>query len=139
MGSKGRCYRYGVSDRRARWLLWTAGVLLAPLPYGMVVEGRVPVARFAWLAGVSAAYATGVDGSGVAWVMTAVLAGHALVWGALLWGVAFALARGLPAAARRLAVWGIIAVAGTAALVLEPYRTPFDAEALRAGWLGLFP
>ncbi len=113
-------------------------MLLVPLPYLMVVEGSVPVVRFAFLALVASAYSGFVDGSGVAWVMTAVLAGHALVYAALLWLPCAALARWLPARRRGVWVVALLALGFAGALLGRPYRTPFDDAVLRSGWLGLF-
>jgi len=123
---------------RARRLLWTGLLLFAPLPHLVAVEGAVPVVRFAWLGAVAGAYAALVDGSGIAWTMTALLLGQALVYAAVLWALAALGARLLPERARGAAVLSLL-VAGLALAVATPlYHTPFAADAPRARWTGLF-
>ena len=68
-----------MSRKATRRLLWLAALLLIPLPYLVAADGAVPAVRFVLLGGVAAAYAGLVNGSGVAWPLTALLLGHALV------------------------------------------------------------
>ena len=124
---------------RARLLLWGGALLLVPLPFVVAVHGSVPVVRFALLGAVSGVYAAAVDGSGVAWTMTASLAAHALVYAALLALPAALLARALPAPWRRAGVWSLLALGFATALLFDVYWTPFDDVAARSDWLGLFP
>ena len=89
-----------MSRTATRRLLWLAAFLLVPLPYLVAADGAVPAVRFAMLGGVAAAYAGLVNGSGVAWPLTALLLGHALVYALALWAGAALLARVLPARLR---------------------------------------
>lgn len=125
---------------RGAWLrIWLAALLLVPLPYlALPVSGQVPVVRFLFLGAVAAAYSAGVDGSGVAWTMVALLLGHALVYTAVLAPAAWLLARALPAAARGRWVWGLLAVGFAVAVAWPIYRTPFDDVAAWTRWPGLF-
>lgn len=127
-----------MSRRATRRLLWLAALLLIPLPYLVAADGAVPAVRFALLGGVAAAYAGLVNGSGVAWPLSALLLGHALVYALALWAGAALLARVLPARLRG-AVAALLVVAGFGvALAFDVYHTPFAADAARTSWLGLF-
>ncbi|MDJ0864653.1 MAG: hypothetical protein QNK03_01000 [Myxococcota bacterium] len=127
-----------MSTARARTILWLGALLLVPLPYVGLVEGSVPVARFLLLGVVTAAYSGFVDGSGVAWTLTAILLLHALVYGLLLRVPAALLARWVPEALRVRFVWGIVLLTFALAVSLPVYRTPFDDVASRTRWPGLF-
>jgi len=128
-----------MSRRRAQRLLFAAGVVLIPLPYVIVAQGAVPVARFLWLAAVASAYSAFVDGSGVAWTMSLLLLGHGLVYASLLFGLAWLAVRIVPET-RRAGFVAVSIVAGAlAAIFVDVYHTPFAAETARTGLLGLFP
>lgn len=126
-----------MSAPSARRILLIACLLFVPCPYLMAVEGSVPVARFAWLATVTATYAVFVDGSGVAWTMTLMLVAHGLVYGAIAWTLVRLLGAVSP---RRWTVRGAPLCAIALALVclaMVSYETPFGNSA-RATWWELF-
>ena len=127
-----------LSRTQAAWLLWVAALLLVPMPYMIIGEGSVPVVRFALLGVVSTAYAALVDGSGVAWPLTALLLLHVLLSAGLLAIVAYLLASALPARSRFPTVAVMIAVGFVIALQFDVYRTPFDDAAIHSNWIGLF-
>jgi hypothetical protein len=127
-----------MSRLRAGILLWGAAVLLVPLPYWIIADGRVPVARFAMRGAVSAAYSATVDGSGVAWTMTWLLAAHVVLFSLALGAATVAIVWVIPERTRRGTVWTAIAVAFLVALLFDVYRTPFDDVWARSSWLGLF-
>jgi hypothetical protein len=119
-------------------VLWVGALLLVPLPYLMVVDGCVPVVRFALLALISGAYAAFVDGSGVVWVMTAILAAHALLYALALAAAAWLLVRVLPPRRRAALAWALLIAGFAVALTVPVYRTPFDDASAQARWTGLF-
>jgi len=127
-----------MTRRAAAWLLFAAFALLVPLPYFIIGEGSVPVARFAWLSVVSAAYAGFIDGSGVAWPMTTILVLHVLIYSVILAVVAYVVAFLIPERTRRWLIPVVVAVGFCVALAYPVYHTPFDASRAYNGWLGLF-
>ena len=128
-----------MSPGRARLALWAAALLLVPLPYlALSVDGAVPVARFLFLGAIAAAYSAFVDGSGVAWMMTGLLLGNALIHAAGLGLAAWLLVRLLPGPARRPWVWLLVLAGAAVALAFPIYRTPFDDASAWSRWPGLF-
>jgi hypothetical protein len=128
-----------MSSGRARLALWLAAVLLVPLPYLVLpVEGAEPVVRFLFLGAIAAAYSACVDGSGVAWILTGLLLGNALVHSAGLGVAAWLLARAIPASLRRACVLAFALGGAAVALAFPIYRTPFDDVSAWSRWLGLF-
>jgi len=98
----------------------------------------IPVTRYLLLGGVTGGLIL-TEGSGrIPNAMLIAMLGHALFYAALLWGGAWALARALhgvaPARARSLAL-ALLAAGVLAALLTEPYVTPFAADAPRASLL----
>jgi len=127
-----------MSRARAGLLLWGAACLLVPLPYYVVADGSVPVVRFAMMAAVAAFYSAFVDGSGVAWILTSMLAAHAVLFALVLAVVAALIARLLPPGARTKTVASLIVAGFVVAVVFDVYRTPFDDAWVRTSWPGLF-
>jgi hypothetical protein len=128
----------GMSGKTAALLLWFSGFLLVPVPYQIIADGSVPPVRMALLGLVSAAYAAGVDGTGVAWPLTALLLAHAILYSLALAVPAWVLARLLPEPVRGAVIWGCVALGFAAAVFFEVYRTPFDDASSHASWPGLF-
>jgi hypothetical protein len=123
---------------KAGWLLWAAAWLLVPLPYFIIADGSVPVLRIAILSAISVAYASLIDGSGVAWAMVSILVAHVVAYSILLAIAAAAAAYVIPANARRPAVWAFIVTGFTTALLFDVYRTPFAKASIYSNWIGLF-
>ncbi len=126
-----------MSRRAARRLLWVAAALLLPLPYLVTAEGAVPIVRFVMLGSITAAYSALVDGSGVAWVFTALMLGHALVYALVLWAAAALVARVVPTRVRGVLVAALVGAGVAGAFAFEPYHTPFAAESAWTSWPGL--
>ena len=98
-----------MSPGRAARILWVAALLLLPLPYLVLpVEGAVPVVRLFFLGAIAAAYSLLVDGSGVAWTLTAFLLGNALAYALGLGLVAWLLGRAIPEALRGPCVLAVV-------------------------------
>lgn len=124
-------------ERSTRRILWIAALLLVPLPmlrFGAVI----PVARYLLLGGVTGGL---IANEGIGTIPNAILllmTLHVLVYGALLYGAARLLARGLHAAsprlARRLAL-ALVAAGTLVALTQEIYVTPFAPVSPRASLL----
>ncbi len=127
-----------MSQSTAKWLLWFAGVLVAPLPYLFMYDGAVPVVRYAFLTIVTGSYALLIDGSAVAWPMVAILATHALLYAVLLIAPAALVARIVAPHWRTRIVAAVFIVGFTIAVGLPIYETPADDVSARANWIGLF-
>jgi len=127
-----------VSRARAAWLLWIAAVLLVPLPYFVIADGSVPAVRFALMTAIAAAYATLIDGSGVAWPLVTILALHLVVSAAVLAAGATVVAAVIPERVRGRVVVALVVAGFAVALSVDAYRTPFDDVHATASWLGLF-
>ena len=123
--------------RSTRSILWLAALVLLPLPM-LQVGAMIPVTRYLLLAGVAAGLIL-TEGAGlIPNAMFALLLGHALVYAGLLWVAAWALAKGLHAAAPRAAgnlALALVAVAVIWAIATEPYFTPFAPDTARANLL----
>ena len=122
----------------AQRVLWSAALLLLPVPYLILVDGSVPVVRLVLLATIAASYAAFVDGSGVAWLMVALLAVQAVVFAVALAVVVRTTVRWIPAPALRWSVWSLVAVGFAVAMLFDVYQTPFDETYYRTNWWGLF-
>ena len=127
-----------MDEVHARRLLLLGAVLLLPLPYAVLAEGAVPVVRFALLAGVAAAYSTFVNGGGVAWPLTGLLAAHALGYGLLLWIGSRLAVRFVPSRLCTAVCVGVVAAGFAASLAFDLYHTPFASERAFTSWTGLF-
>ena len=101
----------------------------------------VPVARYAFLAGVTLGLIATEGGGEVPYMILGLMLGHALVYAGLLWLVAWALARGLwaavPRSAARIAV-GLAVVGLAFALLTKPYVTPYSAVSLHSNLFVVF-
>jgi hypothetical protein len=115
-------------------VLWIAALVLVPLPM-LQFGAEVPVVRYLILTGLTLAL---VVAEGAGWVATALVLlflGHALVYAALLWVVAWAVARALHAWVPRRAgavALGLAALGLFGALLTRPYVTPFSSVSLRS-------
>jgi phosphate/sulfate permease len=116
-----------MSSRATRRVLFLALLVLVPLPM-FTFDALVPVARYLLLGAVCVGMRVAEGPGGVVWQLTALFFGHALVYGAVLWAVAWAVTRSLdalPASARAALVACAIAAGMLWAVAAEPYRTPF--------------
>lgn len=127
-----------MSERRARLALLVTAALFVPLPYMIVGDGYVPLVRFAMLGAISTSYSLMIDGSGVAWIISAILVAHFLMFAALLTTGVSWLGRRIPAPWRRSVVVGTFAIALLVATWFPTYRTPFSASAAYGNWTALF-
>ena len=87
-----------MSPRATRRLLFLALLLLLPLPM-LAFDALVPVVRFLLLGAVCLGMRWVEGPGGVVWQLATLFFGHALVYGAALWAVAWACARSRSAAA----------------------------------------
>ena len=116
-----------MSPRATRRVLFMALLVLVPLPM-FTFDALVPVARYLLLGAVCVGMRVAEGPGGVVWQLTALFFAHALVYGALLWAVAWGVARSLdalPSSARAALVASVIAAATLWAVAAAPYRTPF--------------
>ena len=121
-----------MSPKATRRCLWLLALFVVPLPMLGGFEAFVPVVRYALLAGVCLAMRVLEGPGGVVWSLFAVFAGHAAVYGALLWCAAWLAARAssaLPAAVRTGVVLAVVAGALVWASATTPFHTPFGTEA----------
>ena len=79
----------------ARRLLWIGLLLTLPLPMLLLDDGLVPVARFLLLGAVCVAVMLVEDSGGVVGLLALLFLAHAVVYGGLLWLLAFAISRGI--------------------------------------------
>ena len=119
-------------------MLWLAALLLAPLPIVILAEGSIPVVRMLMLSSVAGYYTRFIDGSGVAWPMTIILALHVVVYTLALAVASWAVAALLPAHSRGRVVGVAIAAGLLLAISTDLYRTPFDDRQAQASWVELF-
>ncbi len=105
----------------------------------MLIFGAwIPVSRYLLLAGVTGGLILSEGTGRIPNAMLLLMLGHAFVYAGLLWGVAWAVARGLQLASTRRATrlaLALVAAGALLALSTEPYRTPFASEAPRASLL----
>jgi hypothetical protein len=123
--------------KTTRRILWLGALLLVPLPM-IKFAAWIPVTRYLLLGAVTGGLIL-TEGSGrIPNAFLIAMLGHAIFYAALLWAVAWALARTLqgaaPAWARSVAL-ALVAAGVLAALLTEPYVTPFAADAPRASLL----
>jgi hypothetical protein len=127
----------GEGWRRTRLLLWVGAIFLVPLPM-VRFEAMIPVSRYLLLGTVTAILIVAEGAAAIPLSFFALMFGHALVYGGLLWLAASFAARGLhraaPDRARTVALALVLAGVVTAA-VTEPYSTPFAADSARASLL----
>jgi hypothetical protein len=130
-----------MSETAARWLVWGAAVIGLPVPILIVGPGLVPPARLLELAGVTLVFAVLESAAGVAPLLAALLLGQALIYGLVLWILAFAAIRLLARRApRALLPVAVVAVLGLGLVVssVEVYRTPFAEKTARASLLSVY-
>lgn len=123
-----------VRIRTTRRVLWIAGLLLVPLPM-LKFGALIPVSRYLLLGGVTGGLILAEGPGRIPDFMLLAMLAHAFVYAGLLWCVAWLLARVLhraaPARALRVAL-ALVAAGVLAALLTEPYVTPFAAHDARA-------
>lgn len=117
-----------MSVRSARWLLFLAIGLTAPLPMLGPFDAWVPAARYLLLTLATASVAVTEGAAGPVPGILALFGAHALIAlllaGLLGWAVA-RLTRPLSSGARRIVVLGICGALLFGAIAFEIYRTPF--------------
>jgi hypothetical protein len=126
-----------MSERAARRVLWLTFLLAVPMPMVVVGSGRVPVARFLFLAGLSLAVLIRESARGSVGLLAAFFAGHAVVHGALLWLAAAVLGRALGRWRRPGAVLLALGLV-LAASVFPIFRCPYHPSAARSTLLGVY-
>lgn len=128
-----------MSARAARWLLFLVLALTLPTPMLGPFHALVPAVRYVVLLSAAGAVAVVEGAAGPVPGILALFAVHAALYLALVWLLAWAVARllaPLSPGARRTAVLAACALLLVLALALEPYHTPFG-RAPRANLLGV--
>ena len=130
-----------MSPRAVRRLLWLAAVFVVPLPIVAFGPGLVPAAHQLELGLLALAFGVVESTEGVTLLLAGAFLLPALIYAALLWGLAWLAARALamlpPHARTRAALLGIAFGVGFAAL--EPiYETPFSSRSARSTLLGVY-
>ena len=106
------------------WVVWLALICTVPLPYYMIESGRIPAAQLFALAVVTAPLAI-TDPSFTTRFVAALFIAQSLLYGALLYLVARAVARRVPPRRRALLTAVAIALLAGVAL-LDVYRAPLS-------------
>lgn len=130
-----------MSVTTCRRILFVVGFLALPFPILTMGPGLVPPARFLMLAGVSGAFAVLESSGGVVLLLTATFLFQAVLYGVVVWGLAWGLARlvGKLAPLARQRAMLLIVLLSLGYFLLNPvYRTPFSADQPRAGLAGLY-
>ncbi len=130
-----------MTTRTSRRLLWLTFVLVVPLPFYLVVTGWVPPARLLMLGGAALAVIAAEGSQGAVGLLAALVFAQAVLQLALLWGLAWLVARALGSRSRRrtaLATMIVVATSLALAASVDLYRTPFRTEGLRGGLLQIF-
>jgi hypothetical protein len=130
-----------VSVATCRRILFVAGFFLLPFPVFGLGPGLVPAARFLMLAGVSAAFAVLESAAGVVLLLTATFLVQAMLYGAVVWGLAWALARlvGQLAPLARQRAMLLIVLLSLGYFLLNPvYRTPFSPDRAQSSLAELY-
>jgi hypothetical protein len=121
-----------MTRRTARWILWLGFAATLPLPFFLVVSGRVPPLRLVELGAVSVAIMVVEGSQGVVGLVAAILLGQALAYLTLLWFVCDGLSRVVERfGSRALALFTLatLLVVFLSASFFDLYRTPFRPDA----------
>lgn len=130
-----------MSKRTARWILWLGLAATLPLPFFLVVSGRVPPLRLVELGAACVAIMAAEGSQGVIGILALLLLGQAIFYLTLLWLVATALCRLAERFGRRgLAIFTLAALfaAVLSTAVLDLYRTPFRCDAPTANLIHVY-
>ena len=126
-----------MTPRTTRRILWLGALLLAPLP--MILFGAlIPVPRYLLLAGVTGGLIVSEGAGTIPNLFFFLLLGHALVYGGLLWLVAWAATRVLHVFVPRVAgaiACALVLAAALLAVSTPLYVTPFAPVSPRASLL----
>ena len=131
-----------MSLRLATFLIWLTLILVWPLPMLGLEGSFTPVARFAQLA-TALSWLGFLEGTeGMVGIFVGLLWGHAIVYGALLFGISLAvvklgLAR-LPDGIRSAGAMGVIAVVVIWGVFISEYDTQFHHSSPHASWSELY-
>jgi hypothetical protein len=126
-----------MAPRLIRWVLWLVAALPLPLPYYMIEAGRIPFVQLLLFSILTVPLAF-TDPGLTTRVVATLFAAQTLAYGALLWVMARAVGRRLPAARRGLLLGGI-AVALLLLAAGNVYVAPLSHGARPTNWRGLWP
>ena len=125
-----------MSVRGVRFWLWVALAIALPVPIWLLGPGSVPVGNLLELGAAALAFGFAESFRGVVGLTALVFLSQALLYAALLYGVAALSAhwcRGFP----RL-VLGVAALAIVAACFVRVYHSPYHANAARVTLLAVY-
>lgn len=126
-----------MSPKLARRILWLGLVLMLPLPM-LEFGGWIPVSRYLLLSGVTLGLILTEGWGTVPGLVLALLAGHVIVYGGLLWGAAWTGSRVLHRLSPRSlgpVTLGLLAAGIVLTSAFAVYVTPFAPVSPRANLL----
>lgn len=123
-------------QRAMTWILWLGLVCCLPLPYFMIESGRVPAVQLFLFAGLTTALAITDPGFTTRFVAALFLV-QSLLYGTLLYLLARAALRRVPAPHRALVVGAALALLAAVAM-LDVYRAPLSHGPGRTNIVGVF-
>ena len=131
-----------MTPRVIRNLLWLGLLFMAPVPLMLgVASGLMPVVRVLMFAGVCLAVMIVEGTQGAVDLLAMMLIVQALVFGALWFGVAALVARGLALLPRGVAIVSVVLVLVTGIVLTSSfswYQTPFRGAGTRANLWEIF-
>ena len=130
-----------MSTRGVRRLLWLASILLVPVPMIGLGSGWAPPAHLLEMAGLTLVFGLVESMHGIVVALLASFALPALLYAALLWPLAWAVARVLaplaPLTRLRVALL-IVMLCGGYAIARPIYDTPFSNRSPQSTLLGVY-
>lgn len=130
-----------MSPRAVRRLLFLTALFVVPLPILVLGPGLVPAAHQLQLGLFALAFGVLESWQGITLTLAGIFLATGAIQGALLWLLAWALARGLatlaPTTRTRAAL--LLVMLGVAIAVVDPiYVTPFSSRSARSTLLGVY-
>lgn len=125
-----------MSVRGLRFWLWLALAIALPVPIWLLGPGSVPVGNLLELGAAALAFGFAESFRGVVGLTALVFLAQALVYAALLYGVAALVARVFSSYPRL--VLGVAALAVVGACFVRVYHSPYHANAARVTLLAVY-
>lgn len=125
-----------MSARGLRFWLWLALVIALPVPIWLLGPGSVPVGNLLELGAAALAFGLAESLRGVVGLTALVFIGQALVYAALLYGVAALVARVFSGSPRL--VLGVASLGVVVACFVRVYHSPYHAHAAQVTLLAVY-